>query len=114
MALQANESDLLPREHPWIRRSVRFVTTRTALEPYRRVFKYERPSLIAVAAETARFVGRKRLHHALTEAAVGIVAIDAGHGTFGEPVLERLLKLAPRALMTACALFIDGGGAARY
>ena len=114
MALQANESDLLPREHPWIRRSVRFVTTRTALEPYRSVFKCERPSLIAVAAETARFVGRKRLHHARTEAPMGVVAIDARHGAFRNPMLERLLKLTPGAPMATRALFIDGCRLSRH
>src|SRR5436189_104542 len=64
MALQANKSDLLLREHPRIRRSMLFVAAPAALESYRRVFKCERPSLIAVTAETARFVGSERLHHA--------------------------------------------------
>jgi hypothetical protein len=114
MALQANEPDLLARKHPRIRRSVRFVTARAALEPYGRVFKCERAPLIAVAAEAARFARGERLLHAWTKASMGIVTIDTRHGAFGDPMLERLLELTPCALVATRALFIDGRGVAGY
>src|SRR5262245_7632120 len=64
MALQTDESDLLPGEHPWIRRSVRLVTARAAFQSHGRVFERERSSLITVATEAARLIGRKVLQHA--------------------------------------------------
>src|SRR5207249_3364972 len=109
-----NEPDLPARKHPRIRRSVRFVAARAALEPYWRVFKRERSPLIAVAAKAAWFVAGERLHHARTEASMGIMTIDARHGAFGKPMLERLLELTPDACMATRALFIDGRRVARY
>src|SRR5258708_3544141 len=103
VALQANEPDLVPSKHPRIRRSVRLVTARAALELHGRMLECKRSPLIAVTAEAARLVGGERLHHPRTKAPVGVVAIDARHGAFGNPMLERLLKLTPRALVAARA-----------
>src|SRR6266568_3034305 len=63
MALQTHDPHLLPREHTGVRRSVRFVTAPAALKPHRRMLERERSPLVAMTAETARFVGRE-LHHA--------------------------------------------------
>src|SRR5437879_8144334 len=107
MALETRESNLRPRQHPRIRRSVRLVTAPAALEPYRRMFECERPKLFTVTAEAAWLVGRKRLHHSLPETAVRIVAIHAGHGPFRQPVLVGSLELIPGAHMATGALGIN-------
>src|SRR6476620_10867825 len=107
MALETRESNLCPRQHPRIRRSVRLVTAPAALEPYRRMLEGERPTLFTVTAEAAWLVGRKGLHHSLAETAVRIVAIHARHGPFRQPVLEGSLELIPGAGMATGALCID-------
>src|ERR1700682_3343869 len=63
MALQANKTDFLAREHARIRRSVRLMAARAALKSHWRVLECEWSSLIAVTAEATRFIGRERLHH---------------------------------------------------
>jgi hypothetical protein len=109
MALETNQPHFLPDQHPRIGRPVRLVTGRATFESYRSVFEGKRTALVAVAAEATSFIGREDLHHAGPEASVGIVAIYAGHGAFRQPVLVRLLKLAPDIGMTAGALSVDRG-----
>src|SRR5579862_6073667 len=57
VAFQADEHDLGPGQHPRIGRSVRLVTSGTALERDGSVRKGKRPALVAVALKAARLVG---------------------------------------------------------
>ena len=56
MAVQAKQVHVRPREQPWIRRSVRGMTTHAALHLDRFMLVHERPGLVAVTFETARIL----------------------------------------------------------
>src|SRR5580692_7332868 len=63
VALETHKADLLPRQHPRVRGAVRFMTSGAAFEAHRFVLECERTALIAVAIQTARFVGAETLLH---------------------------------------------------
>src|SRR5262252_8901587 len=86
---------------------MRLMTGRAALQPHRRVFKREGPALIAMALEAARLIGRNHPHRSRRKAPMRIVAIHAGHGAFGKPMLVGPLELRPDVSMTARALLVD-------
>src|SRR5581483_1981978 len=90
-----------------IRRSMLLVTASAALHAHGRVLESEWAALVAVAFETAGFVGCEQVHHARAKGAVRIVTIRAGHSSFRKPVPERPLELAPRVEMTCGALLVD-------
>ena len=95
VALQAHEANLGAREHPGVGRAMRFVAGCTALKTHRRMFEREWTPFVAVAAETARLVGREGLLHGGPDAAMRIVAIHTAHGAFREFVMKRPLKQGP-------------------
>ena len=68
---------------------------RAAFQLHRGVLEDEGAALIAVAIDAARLVGLDGLDLARQEAAVRIVAIDAGHGAFRQPVLVGPLEARP-------------------
>src|SRR5581483_2342361 len=82
MTLQADKTHLLPRQHARIRRSMLLVTASAALHAHGRVLESEWAALVAVAFETAGFVGCEQVHHARAKGAVRIVTIRAGHSSF--------------------------------
>jgi hypothetical protein len=114
MALQADEAHFLPGQHAWIGRAMRFMTRTATLKPHCGVLERKGTALIPMAVETPRFVGSERLHHRRANTAVRIMAIDAGHGAFGQLMVIRPLKLRPDVEVTARALVVDGGGLADH
>ncbi len=114
MAFQADEANVGSGEHPRVRRAMRLVTCRAAFKPERRMLEGERPALIAMALEAARFIGRETLEHRGPDGAVRIVAVHAGHGTLGNFVMERALELRPLVEMTTRAQFVRGVGLANH
>jgi len=110
MALETHEPHLLADQHARISRAVRFVTNPATLEPHCRMLERKRTTLVAVALEAARLVRSERLHHRRPDTAVWIMAIDAGHGAFGQLMVIRTLELGPDVQMAICALLVDRGG----
>src|SRR5205807_2518764 len=93
---------------------MRFVAGPAAFKAHHSMLEREWAALVAVALETARFVGPEGLCHRRPHAPVRIMAIDAGHCPFCYPVMERLLELAPDRGVTTRALFVDGRSLARH
>jgi hypothetical protein len=50
VTFQTDEPHLMPREHPWIRRTVHLVTGAAALQPHRCMLESERSPLVRVAS----------------------------------------------------------------
>ena len=109
MALEANESYFLARQHSRIGRAVRLMTGRAAFKPHRTVLESERAALVAMAIQASRFVRAESLRHAGADAAVGIVAIDTTHSALRQLVVVRPLKLSPDVDMATRALLIQRG-----
>ncbi len=99
-------------QHPRIGRAVRLVAGRAAFQPHRSMFESERPALVAVAFEAARFVGVHGLQHEVRlRAAVRIVAIHAGHGALRQPVLVGPLEAGPDIVVARGAQLVDSSAA---
>ena len=88
VAFEANQPHFLPDQHLRIRGAVRHVATLAAFLAHGGMLERERPAFVAVTVETARFVGVGHPHQAGFEAAVRIVAVNARHRIFRNPVLE--------------------------
>jgi len=86
-----------------------FVTASAALESDRLMLERERTAFVPVTIEATGLIGRERLRHRRPEASVRIVAIDAGHRPFREPVMIGPLELRPDIEMAARALLVNGG-----
>ena len=108
VAFQAGKPYFLARQHARIRRTMRLVARRAALEPHRRVLENKRPALVAVAPETTRFVSGDCLDRPRQLRAVRVVAVDARHRPFGQLVLVRPLEARPDCGMALRALGVDG------
>ena len=93
---------------------MRLMTRAATLKAHGSVFKRKGPAFIPVAVEASRLVGAERLQHRWTDAAVRIVAIDTGHGAFGQFMVIRLLELRPYIQVATGALFVDGGSLADH
>jgi len=116
MTLQA-ERRLAHGEQVLVRRAVGGVALETALVD-RSVLEGERPLIFGVAAET-KFVGVGQFQIVARAAAMGIVAIDAGHLAFADRVVVRkvglgiLLLVTPQAVLILLAARIDHSRDAR-
>ena len=86
---------------------MRFVADRTTFKAHGVVLERERPTLVAMAIQAPRLVGGKGLRHRGTRGAVRVVAIDATHRAFGQPVVIRPLKLRPDIQVAARTQLID-------
>ena len=93
---------------------MRLVTAVAAFETHRRMLEGERSALIAVAAEAIRFIRSERGPHRRPGTAVRIVAIDAAHRAFRQPMMIRFLELRPDIQMASRALRVDLGGFANH
>src|ERR1700721_490592 len=80
VALETYEAYLLPRQHAGVGGAVRPMAGGATFEAPRFMLERERAALIAVAIETAGFVGAETLLHGGTNGTVRIVAIHASHG----------------------------------
>lgn len=109
VALQADESNFMPREHPWICRSMRLVATATAFQTHRRMLECEGSSLVGVTAQTPGLVCGKGSHLLGSKFSMWIVAVDTRHCALRQSVRVRPLKLRPCTQMTARALRINLG-----
>ena len=107
VALQTQIADFRAGQHARISGAMRLVAGGAAFQAHGCVLEGERSAKISVATETARLVAGVGLRIHLEDAAVGIVAIHAGHGAFREPVFVRPLKLGPHSGVTARAQFVD-------
>ena len=114
VALQTNEAHFLPNQHARVGRTMRLMTRATTLKPHGNVLERKGPTLVPVAIEASRLVGAERLQHCRTDAAVRIVAIDTGHGAFGQFMVIRLLELRPYIQVATRALLVDGGSLADH
>jgi hypothetical protein len=83
-------------------------------ETHDRVLKRERTALVPMAIDTTRFVRSEGLTHRRLGTTVRVVAIDAGHGSLGEFVVGRPLKLGPDIDVATRALLVDGGRLASH
>ena len=109
MAFEAYQPYFLADQHLRVRRPVRHMAALAAFLPDRSVLEGEWPAFIAMALEAARLIGARHAHEAGLEAAVRIVAIDAGHRVFGNPVFERFGKRRFHIDMATLALSVDFG-----
>ena len=107
MALQTHQTHLVTNQHAWISRAVRLMTGHAAFEANGRVLENERTALIAVALEAGRLVAERNAHGLRHVARMGIVAIGAGHRSFGQAMLIWLLKCRPDREMAVGALRVD-------
>lgn len=114
VALQANEPNVRPRQHPWIRRAMRLVTCLAAFKAHWRMLESEWTPFVAVAAEASRLVGREGLKDRGPNAAMRIVAIYAAHVAFRKFVMERPLELGQDVYVAASALRVNCFGLARH
>jgi len=103
----------MARQHARIRRAVRLVAGRAALEPHRRVLENKGPALVAVAPVATRLVSRNRLDRPRQLRPVRVVAVDARHRPFGQLVLVRPLEARPDRGMALRALGVDSRHLAR-
>ena len=113
MALQAEVLHFVADQHARVGRTVRFMAGRASFQPHGGMLKGEGATQVAVAAETAGLVGGKGLCGSLENAAVGVVAIHAGHSAFGEAMLEWPLELRPSRRVATGALPVDGSRSPR-
>ena len=81
VALEANEPLLVADQHLRIRRPMRLMTRGAAFHLNRSMLESERPTLVAVAFVAARLIRFNGSDGIRKEAAVGVMAIDAGHRT---------------------------------
>ena len=107
MALKAREPHFLPVQHARVGGPVRFVARGAGFEAHRRMLERERPALVPVALEAARFVGG-------TRRAMRIVAIHAGHFILRHFVAKWLLKLRVYTQVATAAEAVDLRGNTRY
>ena len=114
MTLQTDLLHHRPRQHPWIGRPVRIVARGTAFKAHRRVLKSEWAALVSMALEAARLVGGETLCHRGPDAAVWVVAIDAGHRAFRYPMMKRFLKLRHYVGVASGAQLVDRSGLAGH
>lgn len=89
---------------------MRFVAAFAAFESHGRMFEGERAAFISVALEAAGVITRESLGQGGAAAAMGIVAINAAHRSFGQLVMIGFLKLRPDVHVTAGAEFVDRPG----
>ena len=90
------------------------MTRAATFKPNRSMLERKRAALVPMAVETSGLVGAEGLHHRGTDAAMWIVAVDAGHGTFRHLVVIGLLELRPYIQVATRALLINGGSLADY
>ena len=109
MAFEAYQPHFLADQHLRIRGTMRHMAALAAFLPHRRVLEGEGPAFIAMALEATGLIGARHPHEAGSEAAVRVVAIDAGHRIFRNPVLERLGKRRFHIDVTALAECVDLG-----
>src|SRR5580704_5279249 len=92
VTLQAYKTDIGARQHPGIRRAMWLVTRLAAFKTHRSMLERERSTLVAMAREATWVVGRETLEHRGPDAAMGVVAVHAGHGAFWKFVVKRPLE----------------------
>ena len=97
MALEADETLFMPRQHPRIRRPVRLVTGRAAFQFHRRMLERERTSLVTMALEAARLIAVDCLELLESRSAMGVVAVHTGHRAFRHWMMMRTLELGNHA-----------------
>ena len=100
MTLDAELCDSGPPEQPRIRGTVRFVTSRTALDLRGRVLEHEWSLLVRVTLYARLFGAGGEAHLLLLESSMLIVTIRALHGAFEYAVMEGLQKLRSGLAMT--------------
>jgi len=110
MAFETDEAHFLPDQHLRVRGTVRQVATLAAFFPDRSVLEGEGSAFVAMTLEAARLIGARHPHEAGFEAAVRIVAIDAGHRIFRHPMFERLGKRRFHINVAALAEGVDFRG----
>jgi hypothetical protein len=103
VALEADESFLVALQHAWVRRSMRLMASSATFQFHRRMFKCERPALVAVALETTGLIAIHRLQHLESRSAMRIVAIGARHGAFGDRMMMRAIEFGDYARMALLA-----------
>ena len=77
VALHADLSNFVARQHAWVGGAVGLMARNAAFEAHRSVVERERPDLITVALGTAGFTGARGLERTGQRAAMRIMAIDA-------------------------------------
>jgi len=85
-----------------------------AFKAHRCVLKGEWTALVSMTLEATGLVGGETPGHRAPRASVRVMAIDARHRPFRQPVAERLLKLRHYIGVAGGALPVDGSGLARY
>jgi hypothetical protein len=114
VTLQADQPYFLAGQHPGIRRTVRLVTAPATFKTHHSMLEGKWSAFVAMTIETSRFISGEDLRHGRPDAAVRIVAIDAGHGAFRELVMVRPLELRPNIYVTARTQLVYRRSFARY
>lgn len=110
VALVAQRGNARHIQQPGVLRSMRSVATHAAFRPHRGVLKDERSARFHVALGADSVLICSRLQVALSECAVRIVAIRAGHHAFvhlvveGHAELRLLIVMASEAEIRLCCL----------
>lgn len=86
---------------------MRLVARGATLQLHGSVRECEWPTEIAVALEASRLIRIYRLEGASQNAAVRVMAIHAGHGSFRKAVMIDPLKTGPNGGMALCAERVD-------
>jgi hypothetical protein len=82
MTFQTKKTLLMPNQHLRICRSMRLMTTHTALQAHRRMLKGERTPFVGMALDARRFITEGSFHLPGLQPTVGLVAVNATDCSF--------------------------------
>jgi len=83
------------------------MTAPAPFKAHRGVLECKGAALVAMAIEATRLIGGKYLSHGRPEAAMRVMAVDAGHRALGQFVMVGPLKLRPNIGVTTLAQLVN-------